>query len=429
MSVLRLQIPAKMRPFVLPRRHKVARGGRGSGKSWSIARLLAARGVARRTRWLCCREIQKSIRESSHRLLADQIEALGLAPLYDVQRDVIRGPHGTEFVFAGLRDHTVNSIKSYEGFDGAWVEEAHTVSNASAQILIPTIRAPGSEIWWSYNPDQETDFVHTLAETGGDDVTVVTINWRDNPWFPAELDAERRKLKAINEDLYAHVWEGQCRTAAGLLFKRVWFKWYDEVPAHLNTYLASDYAVSEDEGDCTEHGIGGLDPSGDLYLVDWWHGQTAPETWIDAALALVRQHRPLIWFEEAGVIHRALDGAINKRMRELQTFVQRETLPSASSKAARALGFAARASAGTVYLPKGKPWAERLLNQLCAFNGEDGRADDGVDVCSLLARGLDQMADARKPAEVKSTVPTPFTEAWWERGSAAPDVDRARYYR
>jgi predicted phage terminase large subunit-like protein len=403
MSTLRLEIPAKMLPFQTEgKRHKIARGGRGSAKSWSIARMLAAKGYSRPIRWLCCRETQKSIKESSHRLLSDQIEAMGLGSFYDIQRDCIKGPNGTEFAFAGLKEHTADSIKSYEGFDGAWIEEAHSVSERSATVLIPTIRKPGSEIWWSYNPDQEDDFVHALAGQEDDDTLVITINWRDNPWFPDELNKERLKLQRINADLYSHVWEGHCRSVAGLLFKRDWFEFYDVLPSRLNLYLASDYAGGPDpnnpdsDPDWTEHGIFGLSPAGELYAVDWWYGQEDPSVWIDQWISMCQQHRPLAAFEEKGVILRSLDSSINKRMRETGTYVRRVPLASAGSKAERALGFAARASAKTVYLPSGQAWATRLLNQLCAFNGQDGRQDDAVDVCSLVGRGLDEMTNASR---------------------------------
>lgn len=403
MGTLRLDIPAKMLPFwQLERRHKVARGGRGSGKSWSIARLLAIRGYAQPLRVLCVREVQKSIKESSHRLLADTIAGLGLGGWYDVQQQVIKGPNGTEFAFAGLQDHTADSLKSYEGFDICWIEEAHTVTERSAQVLIPTIRKPGSELWWSYNPEQDEDFVHQLAGMDDPDTLVIDINWRDNPWFPEELEKERVKLQRLNPDLYAHVWEGHCRSAAGLMFKRDWFKHYDVLPSRLNLYIASDYAVTPDGGDWTEHGVWGLADNGDMYAVDWWYGQTDPAEWIDKWIELISQHRPLAAFEEKGVILRAVDGAITKRMRETQTFVRRVPLASAGSKAERALGFAARASAGTVHLPRTAPWAMRLLNQLCAFNGEDGRQDDAVDVCSLVGRGLDEMTNAAKPQAGRS---------------------------
>lgn len=411
--------------FKLKKRHKIAKGGRGSAKSWSIARILVARAYAEPLRWLCAREVQKSIKESSHRLIADTIQGMGLGPYFDVQQTCIKGPNGSEFAFAGLQDHTADSIKSYEGFDGVWVEEAHTVSERSAQILIPTIRKPGSECWWSYNPENEDDFIHQKSLNPDENTLVVEINWRDNPWFPPELEMERVALLAINPDLYAHVWEGQCRSVAGFMFKRDWFKFYDILPARLNKYIASDYAGAPDpdnpnsDPDFTEHGVWGLSSEGNLYAVDWWYGQEDPAEWIDQWIALVSTHRPLAAFEEKGVILRSLDSAIAKRMRETQTFANRVPLASAGSKADRALGFAARASAGTVYLPSGKPWAIRLLNQLCAFNGEDGRQDDAVDVCSLIGRGLDSMANGA--AMPKPPVPPrrrdygfgqPTTENW-----------------
>lgn len=397
MTELRLQIPRKLRPFLnSEHRHKIARGGRGSAKSWTVAQIKVAQSIIQSKRTLCLREVQKSIKESSHRLIADTIDRMGMSAFFDVQRDAIKGANGSEFAFAGLQDHTSDSIKSYEGFDEAWVEEAHTVTERSANILIPTIRKPGSSITWTYNPENDDDFVHLLANSGRDDVLTVDINWRDNPWFPAELETERRAMQALNPDLYRHIWEGECRSVGGIIFKREWFKLYDVLPARLNKYIASDYAVTEDGGDWTEHGVWGLNDSGDLYAVDWWHGQTDPATWIDAWLEMIGRHRPLAAFEEKGVILRAVEGSINKRMRETQTFVRRVPLASAGSKAERALGFAARASAGSVYLPKTQ-WGLRLLNQLCAFNGEDGRQDDAVDVCSLIGRGLDEMANAGKP--------------------------------
>lgn len=345
---------------------------------------------------LCVREVQKSIKESSKRLLEDTIQELGLGAAFDCQRDVIYGPRGSEFSFAGLKDHTADSLKSYEGYDICWCEESHTITERSANVLIPTIRKPGSEIWWSYNPDQAEDYVHVMAETPDESVLVCTLNWSDNPWFPAELELERQRLLRINADLYNHVWEGHCRSAAGLMFKRDWFRFYDVLPSHLNYYIASDYAVTPDGGDFTEHGVFGLSDTGELYIVDWWHGQTDPATWIDAWLGLVARYKPLACFEEAGVILRAVTGSIDRRQRETGTFANRVSLPSAGSKAERALGFAARASAGAVYLPRGE-MGLRILNQLCAFNGEDGRQDDAVDVCSLVGRGIAQMAGGGAP--------------------------------
>jgi predicted phage terminase large subunit-like protein len=410
-----VRLPPAFRAFVAPMRHKVAYGGRGGGKSWAVARMLLLKGGERPLRILCTREVQRSIKDSVLKLLADQIAALGMGWFYDVQATTIKGANGTEFLFAGLQDHTVESIKSYEGVDIAWVEEAQSVSERSAEILVPTIRKPDSELWWTFNPTREDDYVWQRFVVKGDaQAVVIKVNHGDNPWFPDVLNVERLRLKAINEDLYRHVWEGECRTAAGMLFKREWFKFYDRAPERLNVYIASDYAVTPDEGDFTEHGVWGIDQNGELYALDWWSGQTDPDTWISAWLALVKRWNPLYAFEESGVILRAVGGAIDRAMRHSDTYVVRQPIASAGNKLSRALGFAARASAGTVWLPKHSPWTERLVNQLCAFDGQDGHVDDAVDVCSLVARGLTKMADAL-PAPQQPKHPKIGTFAWLTR--------------
>lgn len=407
---MQLTYPAKLDPFVRgPVRHNILRGGRGSAKSHSVARVLVAWSLASPIRALLCREVQKSIKESSKRLMEDTIGGLGLRHLFDIQRDVIYGANGSEFAFAGLRDHTADSIKSYEGFDICWIEEAHSVSARSANVLIPTLRKKGSKFIWTYNPDQEDDFVHELARQADPDTLVIDMNWRDNPWFPEELEKERAKLKRINSDLYEHVWEGKCRTTAGLLFKRVWFKFYDVLPAHLNHYISSDYAGGLDpdnpdsDPDETAHGVWGVTRDGDLYLVDGCSGQGDTSETVGQWLGYVGQYKPLRAFDEKGPILRAIDPFIRRAMRVKHTFVARESLASAGSKADRALGFAALASAGCVYLPN-TAFGQKVLNQLCAFNGQDGRPDDLVDMCSLMARGLDFMASAGHSIEVRKPI-------------------------
>ena len=405
---LRLEIPTKMLPFAFTRRrHKIARGGRGSTKSWSIARILAIKGYKRPIRWLCCRESQSSIKQSSHRLLSDQIRALGLGRYYRITADGIYGTNGTEFTFIGLKEHTSDNVKSYEAYDGAWIAEAQAISETSAEKLVPTIRKPGSELWWDYNPENELDWIHQQAEQAlkdeaagiVTDTLVVTINWMDNPWFPQELQAERLKMLRISKEMHDHVYGGECRTKAGILFKREWFKFYDPRlrPQGMNYYLSSDYSGGPDpkrpdkEPDFTEHGIFGVTGDDDIYITDWWFGQEDPGVWIDAWIGLISKYDPLAAFEEAGVILRSVNGAITRRMQETDTYTQRIELPSAGGKLERALGFAARASLGKVYLPSGTSWAMRLLNQLCAFTGRDGAQDDAVDVCSLFARGLNDV--------------------------------------
>ena len=160
-------------------------------------------------RSVCIREVQKTLAQSAKRLLEDKIERLGVGKQFDITRDEIRTPGGGVIIFQGMQDHTAESIKSLEGFDRAWIEEAQTLSTRSLTLLRPTIRAEGSEIWASWNPRRKTDaideFLRGQKPPGS---IVIQANWKDNPWFPAELEAER----LLDEDLYPdradHIWEG-----------------------------------------------------------------------------------------------------------------------------------------------------------------------------------------------------------------------------
>jgi hypothetical protein len=205
-------LPLKLACLFDAARYKIIYGGRGSAKSWSVARALLRMGAIKPLRILCAREFQNSLGESVHRLLAEQVEELQLGGIYRVQKSTILGVNGTEFVFAGLR-HNISKIKSFEGVDIVWVEEGQTVSKDSFDVLIPTIRKAGSEIWVTFNPDLEEDdawqrfVVWPLAGS-----IVQEMNWRDNPCFPAELRAEKDHLQRRDLDAYENVWEGRCRS-------------------------------------------------------------------------------------------------------------------------------------------------------------------------------------------------------------------------
>lgn len=217
-----IQLCAKLAFLDQPKRYKVAYGGRGGAKSWGFARSLLIQGASRPLRILCAREIQKSITDSVHRLLKDQISALGLDAFYEVTEKAIRGKNGTEFFFVGLHQQTVGNIKSFEGVDIAWVEEAKDVSKRSWSILIPTIRKDGSEIWISFNPELDTDETYVrFVEDPPEDCTKVEINWRDNPWFPSVLEKERLELQKKDPVAYENVWEGKCLSALeGAIYAR-----------------------------------------------------------------------------------------------------------------------------------------------------------------------------------------------------------------
>jgi phage terminase large subunit len=207
------EFPERLQFLFEPHRYKVAYGGRGSGKSWSMARALLIKAASEPTRVLCAREIQKSIKQSVHTLLNDQIQSLGLGAFYEVLEAEIRGLNGSTFSFTGLATNTVESIKSFEGCDIVWVEEAQTVSKKSWDILIPTIRKPNSEIWVSFNPNIDTDDTYTrFVVNPPENAKVVKVNYTDNPWFPEVLETERLHSLKTNPD-YANIWEGDCKAA------------------------------------------------------------------------------------------------------------------------------------------------------------------------------------------------------------------------
>ena len=208
---LTIQIIEKFEPFMEPHRYKIAYGGRGSSKSWAIAQLLVLRAYQQKTRVLCAREIQKSINDSVIQLLADTIERMKLGPFFEIQKTQILARNGSRFIFEGLRSN-ITKIKSMEGIDIVWCEEAESVTSTSWQTLIPTIRKPGSEIWVSFNPLNEIDATYQNFVLNPPPGAYVTkVNFEDNPWFPAELEKERQHLEKLDTDLYRHIWLGEVR--------------------------------------------------------------------------------------------------------------------------------------------------------------------------------------------------------------------------
>ena len=220
-AIAKAEFPVKLEGLFKKSRYKVLYGGRGGAKSWGIARALLIKGAKDPIRILCAREFQTSIKDSVHKLLCDQIESLGLLSFYEITQTSIRGRNGTEFSFVGLKNN-VSNIKSYEGVDICWVEEAQTTSRLSWNVLIPTIRKQGSEIWISFNPELETDetYQRFVANPPADCITM-KVNWYDNPWFPETLRLEKDALKARDEEAYNQVWEGLCRqTVDGAIFAK-----------------------------------------------------------------------------------------------------------------------------------------------------------------------------------------------------------------
>jgi len=216
-----VEFPVKLQCLFNPSRYKVLWGGRGGAKSWGIARALLIIGANKPIRVLCAREFQTSIKDSVHKLLSDQINNMNLTEFYEVVDRTIRGKNGTEFNFVGLKNNVAN-VKSYEGVDICWVEEAQSVSARSWDVLIPTIRKEQSEIWVSFNPELATDNTYQrFIVNSPNNAIVQKINWSDNPWFPETLKLEKDALKSRDIEAYNTVWEGICRvTVDGAIFAK-----------------------------------------------------------------------------------------------------------------------------------------------------------------------------------------------------------------
>jgi phage terminase large subunit len=245
---MNVQIPKAFKPLFKPERWKIYYGGRGGGKSWSFANALLVLGVKKRMRILCTREIQGSMKQSVHKLLHQCIERMSLDNFYRVTRDGIYGANGTEFIFLGLK-HDPNQIKSLEGIDICWVEEAQKITHESWSILTPTIRKQGSEIWVSFNPILDTDptYQQFIVNNNRDNALVVKVNFYDNPYFSDELRNELEYMKQNDYDEYLHIWEGECRTSTDAqIFRHKYTVMDFKPPSNAVFYYGLDWGFSQD---------------------------------------------------------------------------------------------------------------------------------------------------------------------------------------
>ena len=244
---MQVTFPTAYKELFRPHRYKVYYGGRGGGKSWQFARALILLGYDRKLRILCTREIQHSISDSVHKLLKEQIEALGLNYFYAITRDSIKGANGTEFIFKGLHANN-QEIKSTEGVDICWIEEAMSVSEDSWDVLIPTIRKENSEIWVTFNPDSEKDPVYQrFLVKGASDAYIRKINYDENPHFPEVLRKEMEWLKSRDYQAYLHIWEGEVKRHSNALVFNNYFKVEEfETPARTRFYHGADWGFAND---------------------------------------------------------------------------------------------------------------------------------------------------------------------------------------
>ena len=209
--LLAIDTAAVFEPLLHPARYKGAYGGRGSAKSHFFAGMVVEESIRRKVDIVCLREVQKSLKFSVKKLIESKIQAMNAGAYFEVQNEQIKSRHGGNIIFQGMQDHTSDSIKSLEGFGVAWFEEAQSASQRSLDLLRPTIRAPGSELWFSWNPNFATDPIDVLlrGENLPPGAVVVRANYRDNPWLPEELKVEIDYDQKRDPDKFAHIWLGK----------------------------------------------------------------------------------------------------------------------------------------------------------------------------------------------------------------------------
>lgn len=246
--MMNIEFPEKLLFYITEKkRYKVSYGGRGSSKSWTAARALILRAMKDKIRILCTRQLQTSIKDSVHKLLCDTIYSLKLEQYFDITRDTIRCHNGSEFIFKGLQNQT-NEIKSIEGIDICWVEEAQSVSEDSWAILIPTIRKEDSEIWITFNPDREEDATYQRFVINPPPESIVQlVNYYDNPWFPDVLRKEMEYDKQVDFAKYEHVWLGKTvlNTEAQIYHDKFETKEF-ETPENVTFYYGADWGFAND---------------------------------------------------------------------------------------------------------------------------------------------------------------------------------------
>ncbi len=280
-----IDIPAAFRPLLGPARYKGAYGGRGSAKSWFFAQQMVLAALEKPGfRGVCLREVQRDLKESAKLLIEDTVRRLG-APGFEHRHSETRTPGDGLIIYRGLQDLTADSIKSLENFKAAWIEEAHTVTARSWELLRPTIRAPGSEIWCSWNPRDATDTIDRFFR--GPNVPpltkVVSVSYKDNPWFPAELEVEREWDYENSPDRYAHIWLGAYEpTVVGAIFtqQNINEQRRSEAPSLRRIYVALDPNKEDGEvGDEAGIVVGGEGEDGRGYLLADYTIKGGPSDW------------------------------------------------------------------------------------------------------------------------------------------------------
>jgi predicted phage terminase large subunit-like protein len=350
----------------------------------------------------------------------DQIESItpdGYEDVFD-----IRVEHTENFIAGGLASHNTR-----------WNE-----NDLSGQILPENYKGQSGPVECRDGQTWEVINLPAEAEMPDDPLGRKPGEFLWVDWF-GQRHWDIRKNDPQGQRTWASLYQQRPTAGDGIEFKREWFKRYNANaepgtpggrPKHLTIYAASDFATKQDKGDFTEHGIWGIDEIGDLWALEWWYGQKTTDIWIAQMVMMIRKYKnlrtPIMkWYHEGGPIGNAVTPAINKAMREGQTHVVLQDMTSIQNKAVKLSSFQARAATGTVHFPADRPWADRTIDQLCAFPA--GRYDDAADVCGLLARAIDEMSNAHIPSAHSKPQLIPFSVQWLLH-QEQDDRQKVRYF-
>lgn len=391
-----------------PSRYKALYGGRGSAKSHFFAEAMVGNAASNDGfRAVCIREVQKSLKESAKRLIEDKIAALGFSDSFSVLNDSIKTPGGGVLIFQGMQDHTAESIKSLEGYNVAWVEEAQTLSARSLEMLRPTIRTPGSELWFSWNARSASDPVDAFFRglNPPENAIIRKINYDQNRFFPAELEEERAYDRQHNPDRYAHIWLGEYEPmAVGAIWDRQTLHEHrrSEPPDLERIVVAIDPAVSSESGS-DEHGIVvvGLGADRRGYVLADCTTKGTPERW--ARQAVTASDR----FEaDAIVVERNQGGdMVRHTMKSVRPSARIIEVTATRGKHVRAEPISALYHQGRV---SHVGTFQELENQMCQMTAAGYEGEGSPDRCDALVWGLTELFPQMVRPTKKPRQPLPY---------------------
>ncbi|WP_286208645.1 PBSX family phage terminase large subunit [Azospirillum sp. A1-3] len=399
-----------MRPSCALRGTRALGGAEGSGKSHFFAELMVEAALMRPgLRAVCVREVQKTLKESAKRLIEDKITKLGMSSQFDVLNTEVKTPGGGVILFQGMQDHTAESIKSLEGFQIAWVEEAQTLSSRSLEMLRPTIRAPGSELWFSWNPRNASDPIDTLLRgpEPPPDAIVRKVNYSDNPFFPKELEDERAFDQRTKPGRYGHIWLGEYEpTAIGAIWDRLVLhrNRVEAAPSLDRIVVAVDPAVSAETGS-DEHGIvaAAVGHDGHGYVLEDASTKGTPRHWAERAIATYDR-----FDADCIVIERNQGGDMCRyTLESVRPGIRIVEVTATRGKHVRAEPISALYALDRVHHVG---TFEKLESQMCQMTAAGYEGDGSPDRCDALVWALTELfpavtATPAKPAEVDYRMP------------------------